>query len=277
MIEKKSITCFPKDYILPFFSSTLFFTATAIYAETRGDQSANVFVNGSGATISIKFCYESLCNSITPPASMLRAMDDGYSKISLEDFTLDGVNEIILTHSAEGNVNTCSKIFQYNSESKKIQLLPGLKKQICNYSMSQGVLISTYKESAKWHEDIYEIDKNNIRLMLSDSCIGCEYTKRTIYSSEAENEKLLVTDDPSYLLRTPISTTVVSKKAILYSEPTIKRATKMYLISGDEVRLTDDSSDESHFWFKIRYITKKGRYINAWLKCEDIKYCEYNQ
>ena len=274
MIEKKSLKCFFKIHILAFVASTLFFAATATYAETRPDQSANIFVNGSGATISIKLCHDSSCKSIKTPAEMLDAMDDGYSQVSLEDLTLDGVNEIILTHSAEGNVNICSKVFQYNSESKKLQALTSLKNQICNYSINESNLTSTYKNGAKWHEDIYKIDKNSIHLALSDSCIGCEYIKRTVYSDDAKTENILVTDNPNYLLRTPISTTIATKKAVLYSEPTIKYATKMYLISGDEVLLTDDSSDESHFWFKIRYTTKNGKYINAWLKCEDIKYCD---
>ncbi|MFG0382815.1 XAC2610-related protein [Pseudomonas sp. zbq_18] len=274
MIEKKSLKYFFKPYILNFVASTLFFAATATYAETKADQSANIFVNGSGATISIKLCHESSCKTIKTPAEMLDAMDDGYSQISLEDLTLDGVNEIILTHSAEGNVNICSKVFQYNNESKKLQNLTTLKKQICNYSINENNLISTYKDGAKWHEDIYKTDNNSIHLAFSDSCIGCEYIKRIVYSDDAKTENILVTDNPNYLLRTPISTTITTKKAVLYSEPTIKYATKMYLISGDEVLLTDDSSDESHFWFKIRYTTKKGKHINAWLKCEDIEYCD---
>lgn len=273
MIEGKYLRDFSKIYILSFVASTLLFAVTVSYAENKADQPANIFVNGSGATISIKLCHESSCEPIKTPATMLNAMDDGYSHISLEDLTLDGVNEIILTHSVEGNVNVCSTVFQYNNESKKIQALSDLRNQICNYSINKSNLISTYKDGAKWHEDIYEIDKNSLRLTFSDSCIGCEYIKRTFYSDKAITETLLVTDNPNYLLRTPISTTVVSNKAVLYTEPNIKRASRMYLIRGDEVFLTNDSSDESNFWFKIRYITKKSKKINAWIKCEDIEHC----
>lgn len=274
MIEKKLNANFFTGFISCFLAGAVLLAATNTSATTSKEKPTTLSVNGSGAAISITACHEDMCKAINPPETMLDAMYDGYSQISLEDLTLDGLSEIILTHNAEGSVNACSKVYRYDSEYETLLPMNNIQNQLCNYSINNDHLVSSYRSGAKWHEDIYEIKNNDLTLAFSDSCVGCDYINRTIYRGGTKTDTLLVTNSLDYRLRTPISTTVISKKATLYSEPNINRATKMYLINGDEVALTDATSDENYFWYKIRYATKKGRLINAWLQCEDVKFCE---
>ncbi|SFP21692.1 hypothetical protein SAMN05216229_10128 [Geopseudomonas sagittaria] len=274
MTKEKLNSKFCTAFIYYLLAGAILLATTNTFATTNKEKPTTLSANGSGAAISITACHEDICKAITPPETMLDAIHDGYSQISLEDLTLDGIPEIILTHNAEGSVNACSKVYRYDSKFETLHSMDNIRNQLCNYSINNDHLVSSYRSGAKWHEDIYKIKNNDLILAFSDSCIGCDYINRTIYLGSTETDTLLVTDNLDYRLRTPISTTVISQKATLYSEPNINRATKMYLINGDEVALTDATSDENYFWYKIRYATKEGRLINAWLQCEDVKFCE---
>lgn len=260
--------------LIYFLVGAVLFAFTSTLAATNKEKATILSVNDSGTNLSITACHEGMCKAIAIPETMLDAIDNGYSQISLEDLTLDGISEVILTHNAEGSVNACSKAYRYNSENETLRPMDKLQSQLCNYSIKNDYLISSYRSGAKWHEDIYKIKDNDLILTISDSCIGCEYINRALYLGGRKTENLLVENSLDYRLRTPISSTVVSKRATLYSEPNINQATKMHLINGDEVALTDATSDENYFWYKIRYVTKKGTLIDAWLHCEDISFCE---
>lgn len=261
-------------FVSHIFVCAIFLVSASALAKNNDERATTLSVSGSGASLSITACHEGACQTVTPPERMLNAVGQGYSDISLEDLTQDGVSEIVLTHGAEGNVNTCSKVYRFDSELKELLPLSGLKNPLCNHSIQGDHLISSYRSGAIWYEDIYKIGKKDISLIHSDSCIGCDYVRRAIYLDGAKTDTLLVANNLDYRLRTPILTTVVSPKATLYSKPAIENATKMYLIRGDEVALMDDASDPSNFWYKVRYATKKGTLVNAWIKCEDLKFCE---
>ena len=261
-------------FIYCFLAGAVLFVFTSTFAATNKEKATMLSVNDSGTELSITACHEGMCKTITIPETMLDTIDNGYSQISLEDLTLDGISEVILTHNAEGSVNACSKVYRYDSEIETLRSMDKPQSQLCNYSIENDYLISSYRSGAKWHEDIYKIKNNDLILTISDSCIGCDYINRALYLDGRKTENLLVKNSPDYRLRAPISTTVTSEKATLYSEPNINKTTKMYLINGDVVALTDATSDENYFWYKIRYVTKKGTLINAWLHCEDINFCE---
>jgi hypothetical protein len=232
-------------------------------------------IKTSSSSLSISVCQENVCKTITPPQDMLDSISDGYSKITLEDLTQDGLPEVVLTYAEEGIVNTCSEVYQYSAKLNAIHHMNNLQNQLCNYSIKNDRIVSSYRGGAKWHEDIYKIKDNVLVLEFTDSCIGCDYIDRTIYLSNGKTDHLLVTDNLDYRLRTPISTTVISPKAMLYEDPRTNHITKMYLVKGDKVILTDfTATEDNSFWYKIRYITQKQKAINAWLKCIDIKFCE---
>lgn len=273
-MEEKLNTKSRAGFIYYFLAGAVLLAVTSSFAATNREKATMLSVNDSGTDLSITACHEGMCKAITIPETMLDAINNEYSQISLEDLTLDGISEVILTHNAESSVNACSKVYRYDSEYETLRPMDKLQSQLCNYSIKDKHLISSYRSGAKWHEDIYKIENNDLILTISDNCIGCDHINRTLYLGERKTENLLVANSLDYRLRTPISKTVISKKATLYSEPNINQTTKMYLINGDVVALTDATSDENYFWYKIRYVTKKGTLINAWLHCEDINFCE---
>lgn len=241
---------------------------------STAEDTTNFVVTKSLHSLSISACIKDTCRAITPPQDMLNSIKNGYSKVTVEDLTLDGSPEIVLTHEAEGSVNACSKVYQYNSAENSFTYLDSLPKQLCNYAIKNNYLVSSYKNNAKWHEDIYKIENNKLLLKISDNCIGCDYISRTIYLPKDKTDHTLVTNNLDYTLRTQLSTSVISMKAMLYQEPNENSITKMYLIRDDKVALTDFTVTKSDdFWYQIRYTTKKGGIIKAWLKCDDIKYC----
>ncbi|WP_152529060.1 SH3 domain-containing protein [Stutzerimonas azotifigens] len=233
------------------------------------------FVVPSPTSLPVKACLSGECKTIAPSQDMLKSIESGYSEISLEDMTLDGNPEVVLTHRAGSNVNVCSEIFRYDFHSNSFTRLKAGPKQLCNYYEKDGQIISSYRSGAKWHEDIYSIKGDDFVLEASDSCVGCDHIERTIYLSGGRTEHLLVTDNVDYKLRAPLSTTVTSRKAILYEEPSVKSPTKMYLVKGDKVNLIEYTETEnSGFWYKIKYINTKGKIIIAWLNCDDLQVCQ---
>jgi hypothetical protein len=224
---------------------------------------------------SIQSCQISGCRNIELPKDLLDFVNDGYSEITTEDLTLDGYPEVILTHSEEGSVNTCSKIYVHDRDTNKLHMST-LSHPICNYTIKKDSLISNYRSGAKWHEDIYRIIENDFILAISDSCIGCDHINRVVYLPDNKTEKLIVTDDIDYALRKPISTKIISDRAMLYKDPSTSTKTNMYLIKNDEVSLLDfmSTEDDPLYWYKIKYITRKGKIIKAWVACKDIEYCE---
>ncbi|VWB31153.1 hypothetical protein BLA6863_01335 [Burkholderia lata] len=67
------------------------------------------------------------------------------------------------------------------------------------------------------------------------------------------------------------SLAVLVDRAYLYDRPFFQGDGKSYLIKGDRVNVI--GSAENGF-VKFRYITRKGRIIEKWLKCEDVNSCE---
>jgi hypothetical protein len=281
---KKTTRCNPQEnhknnHLMPILLLTIL-SANLVSADEKKTSTASYeektfVITATPPSVSIQSCQQGDCISTDLTQQILDSLNDGYTEISAEDLTLDGRPEIILTHIEEGSVNTCSEVYKYDTDENTLTSISGLQRQLCNYSIQKGHIVSSYRSGAKWHEDIYEIRNNDFILKISDSCIGCEHINRTLYNQNKKFGKLLVTDNPNYTLRTPISTKIISKKAKLYKKPTTNQPANMYLIKNDSVTLTDFASTESdEYWYEIKYTSKKGKEVNAWLQCNDIEFCE---
>ncbi len=223
----------------------------------------------------VKLCKQEECERISFPKGMHDSIANGYADASLEDLTGDGVPELIWTHVEEGSVNTCSEVYQYESIRSSFVKLRGFSKPICNYTLENSYIISSYRSGAKWHEDIYVIENGGPVLKVTDSCLGCDYIERTTHLPGDKVEHLLVTNDSNRNQRVPLSTVITSPKAILYKAPSFDQATTMYLVTGDKVILTDFIETESNsFWYKIKYVTANDKVIQAWINCDELDICK---
>lgn len=61
---------------------------------------------------------------------------------------------------------------------------------------------------------------------------------------------------------------VVKSKSILFTTPDNNGLTKAYLVSGDKVKIIQNSSD--NIWVNIGYINAKGTPLIAWIKADTI-------
>ncbi|WP_139228010.1 hypothetical protein [Ectopseudomonas toyotomiensis] len=263
------------------FVSLLLSVGVYAYAEGKTEVSdtrnnLKLQITGESSLLSIQDCDFSECKDVRLPASFLKSFNEGYSNIYIEDVTSDGHPEVILTGPEHGVVNICSKIYIYHGGGGELKEITGFKHQICNYRIKNGRLISSYRSEAKWHEDVYLVSGDKIALELSDSCIGCDEVNRTIYLPDGETEKMMVSSDADYTLRKPIFSKIIADRAALYGGPDASKKTKMYLIKNDSVALLDFRETESstRYWYKVKYITNKGKEIKAWVICDSLEYCK---
>lgn len=256
------------------FSSTTALAANE--AEKTVPSTAQIQLALTGSALwPVEACLSGSCKHVAAPQDMLNEIENGYSKLSLDDLTMDGVPELVLTHAEEGNVNACSEIYQYDSNKSSFIKLQNVQNQICNHEVTGNRIISKYRTGAKWHEDFYTAKNGRLVLEASDSCVGCDHIERTLYLLNGRTEHVLVTDNAEYNLRVPVSATITSRKALLHSEPRNSQPTKMYLVEGDKVTLTEfTEAEDGSFWYRVRYITTEGKKIVAWMSCSDLRISE---
>ncbi|MGE6531122.1 XAC2610-related protein [Pseudomonas sp. NPDC077382] len=269
----KRIFCFGVAQMLFTMSTANYLAANEAEIAKLSKDGLKLVLTGSPSS-PVKICKQEECQRIGFPNGMHDSIANGYSDTSLEDLTGDGIPELILTHTEEGSINTCSAIYRYDSTRISFVKFKGFSKPICNYILEDSHIISSYRSGAKWHEDIYAIESGDPVLKVTDSCLGCNYIERTIHLPEDKVEHLLVTNDSNYNQRVPLSTVVTSPKAILYKAPSFNQATTMYLVTGDKVILTDFTETERNsFWCRIKYVTAKDKIIQAWISCNELDIC----
>lgn len=256
--RKKFITCI-----------SLALVSTLAAQVSIGENKVELKINDTHSPDSIVACKDNNCIPINPPKSLLRDIQDGYTDLSIDFITSSRLAELIATNAAEGSVNYCSVVYQYNENSgtlSRLEIKPG---PICNYKKHQDYLVSSYRDGAKWFEDIYKISQGGINIELSDSCVGCEQVSRIFHK---DGSKLLVSDAANFMERKPLTSEVTVERAPLYSSPEEKARTKMYLIKNDKVTLLDYSApDSDECWYLTRYKTATEKNIEKRLKCEYLK------
>lgn len=273
---KKPILHRYSKYIVIYVLSSAFLLLSNQGIAVNGpmDSPTTVTVKQTSAAFSIELCQRGSCTTLPASQAMLDALSEGYTEISTADLTQDGIAEIIMTSAEEGSVNICSVVYRYNIDAGAFTALENLPLQLCNYGIEHNRIVSSYRSGAKWYEDVYKVQDNNLVLELTDSCIGCDYSQRTIYLTDGNTQQLLVSSNRDFTLRTPLTTTVISAKAVLYKAPSLEQSSRMHLIQGDEVTLTDfNAAQDDTFWYQISYSSATGKVINGWLKCNDIAFC----
>jgi hypothetical protein len=222
---------------------------------------------GSGPLV-VERCAGGRCSPVRLPAQLRDEAAEGF-EVSTDDIDGDGTREIVATGSG---VNRCSSFYKYNAGSNSLAVYQPTKQSLCNYKSSGDQVFSSYREGATWFEEAYRKEKGRLVLVGRDRCVGCGEVYRTLYQNGRPAEKMVVSDEPTYLERKQRSTTVSSDKAVLYDGPAKSKPTKMYLIKGDPVALVDyDDSEEG--WYQVRYLRKNKPDIVKWVQCRDLAIC----
>lgn len=207
---------------------------------------------------------------LPPPAGFMNEIDGAYDSVSVEDLTGDGVREVIFRLSGAGG-NYCSRVLYYDDSNFSLKEMNFQNGDLCNFRVQPGLIISAYKDSAAWVEDVYEIKNGKANIKVSDRCVGCGDVSRKEYRLDGSFVRFLVSDDADFTKRMPLEANVISPRARIFSSPESEMPTEKYLVRGDKVTLLSFDSMHDGDWVEVRFSGKKT--VEGWLRRSDIDDC----
>ncbi len=249
------------------FLSVCYFFSCAVYAgsslpvlkvDSRLPLALSVFEQGKSYPLSVS-------------SDFMRDIEGIYSDVYIEDLSGDGVGEVVFRLEGE-SVNSCSRVLFYTGSGRSLSELTFNGRALCNFRARQGYVISSYREGAAWSEDVYSVKDGKVEAIISDNCVGCGEVRRKKYNPDGSFIRFLVSDDVDFEKRTPLTATVASLRAGVFSSPEAAQPTKKYLIRGDKVTLLGfDKSHSGEDWIEFRF--SGSTTTEGWLKCSDLKEC----
>ncbi|WP_392561013.1 hypothetical protein RHO12_07360 [Orbus sturtevantii] len=244
-----------KNYILKLIILFFIFFSTISYAELtyhQLDKSIYSCTNGGG-----------ICDIFKVPDELEDYIID--SNLSIDTFF--GKKYLLTTLKNNSTANTCYTLYLIDNntvQSDEIYLLEE-NHSLCLYEKIGHQLINSFRDGAKWYETLYQEKNGYYQLVLTDECIGCGMIQRFYVDS---NKYAMVTDNELLNMREAI-TKEIKKRTILLNSPMITDKTKMYLVTGDKVRLLQRQDD----FYLIEYNSQKKGLIHKWLHCSAIDAC----
>lgn len=240
-------------------------------ASTRDKQSdslpdstlrAKLTANG----VQVEKCSASVCESVVVPARLAEKVQEG-REIFVDDVDEDGYSELVVT--GRGDVNNCSDMYELSNNSKLVEVK--FSYPLCNYTVVDGHIVSSYRDGAMWHEDVYRRGEDGYVLLARDRCVGCGEVFRDVFEGDAVPQKMVVSDEASFFDRKQLVTVVRVERAQMYNSPSLADDAAMYLVQGDVVHLVD-YSDSGDGWYQLQYNTAKKPIIK-WVRCSDLAVC----
>jgi len=221
--------------------------------------------SGIGRVSYASSCDSMSCGGYNIPFNVKTIISEGYEKIYISSYG----NKKYLTLTTNHDVNQCSVLFLIENERISSTPAIGRGRSLCNVSVHDDKVVSSWRDQGKWNNDIYHINSSGGWVLLfSDSCIGCSQTKRTFFFNEKETDTILLSDGDDFTKRLPLEGQVSVERADLFKNADIDMKTKACLIKGDHVELLDMS--ENGDFYKIKYKTSTGKIIIYWIQSEDL-------
>jgi hypothetical protein len=219
----------------------------------------------------VEICQESSCKKVNLPTL--------HEPVSYILSDLRGLNgKIIIAEPTKGgmDVNFCSEVYILTTDGTVNKLTADAKESLCNVSIHEDTIISSYRDAGKWHDVVYKLIMPSRKLIkeIDDECVGCGDVARTEYNVDnSVRNTWLVTDTKNYWEREIITRHVINDKAWLYNTPDTQDRTKMYLVKNDVVTLKKEQlSEDGVTWFYfIDYQTKNNRKIAKWIEVNMIE------
>ncbi|MEN4889913.1 hypothetical protein ABEI22_13160 [Erwinia billingiae] len=203
----------------------------------------------------------------TPTLEFQKLINSGYEEISIQNYF--GHNYLIGTTKNE--VNKCSVLFGIANGEINNSPMVGVNEQICNVSVRDNKVVSSWRDEGKWNDDVYKINEHGKWILIfRDSCIGCEQVKRVFYKSGKLSEGSLLTDGDDFTSRKELIGEVAVKRASLFKESDLKMKSKSYLVKGDVVTFSDMSNNGD--FYKIKYKTNAGKILVSWMRSDDFNF-----
>jgi hypothetical protein len=187
----------------------------------------------------------------------------GYNKVSIKSIL--GVKYLVLTN--EHDINKCSILFKIDGQVIETIPVIGAKEQICNITIRHDKIVSSWRDSGEWNDDVYQVSlEGKWTLLFRDSCVGCDQIKRTYFSNGDAKDTVLFTNGSDFSVRKVLTGQILVDKANLYKTPNFDMKTNFYLIRGNNITLTDMSKNGE--FYKMEYRTSSGKKIISWIESD---------
>lgn len=256
-------------FLMNFFKVCLLFFCFLFFYSISASAEVSEIYKKDGSFVN--FCSKGICKNVMPSGDLEKAINDDYSNLSVVDLFRNGSGYVVATNM-NSTANQCSEFFSYDERENTFHRIKFSDADICNYKMDGNYLTSVEKDGAKSIKNIYELRNGNYHLKFSDDCSGCSQVIRRAYENERYSKKYLIDQDDDFLRSKSLSSIVIVDRAFFYSDHDVSNKTKMYLIKGDLVKLSDFYSGDE-IWYRVDYTEKNGSMISKWIKCNDLKIC----
>ncbi|VEJ56208.1 hypothetical protein [Pragia fontium] len=211
-----------------------------------------------------KTCSINSCDGLTIQKKIRDLINsDGYENIAIDTI----LNKRYLVIAVNNEVNKCSVLFPISGNKISDEPILLNNAEICNYNTLNNKVISRWRDSGKWYEDVYQVNDTHWKLVIRDECVGCDIVKRKIYLKNNSIETALLSDGINFLGRKKISGIISVQKAKLFKSANSGDISKAYLIKGDIFDLIDISNDGR--FYKIKYLMKNGKSLTLWVNVDD--------
>lgn len=219
----------------------------------------------------VEICQSTDCKKIDLP------IQEEPVSYALED--LRGVNgKIVIAKPTQGamDVNYCSELYILSADGIINKLAADTEEQLCNVSIHEDTIISSYRDAGKWYNVIYKIATPSSVIVkeLEDKCIGCGIVARTEFNRDKSvRDTWLVTDAKNYWERKVVIGYVIRNKAWLYNTPIPEEKSRVYLVKNDVVTLKKEQlSEDGITWFYfIEYQANNNRKITKWIEADAVQ------
>lgn len=172
-------------------------------------------------------CTVQRCDGMELPSVASEYIGQGYSDIKIDSI----FNEKYLFLTSADDVNKCTVLFEIKDGLINKNPILGIDGKVCNLSVLDKYVISSWRDKGMWNEDIYEIAPDGKwSLLFNDECVGCQQVKRSFFKNGQRYKTKLLSGSDDLPSRKELSGKVGVTKAYLYDEPDDKRKLKAYLV-----------------------------------------------
>ena len=190
----------------------------------------------------------------------------------LKDLDDDGIPEVLVPLTANA-VNACVAAFRYAPTTKDLQQIDFAGGALCSPSRKGRFLISKYRSEGRWIEDIYAIENREFKIVISDSCLDCNWVFRKEYRNDTLIDSYLVSNAPSFKNRSKLLGAISAASTIIYKAPDKNTSSNFSLRQGDTISIKNIENRDDQYFVEIES-SDTQKIIGGWIECEALVECD---
>jgi hypothetical protein len=252
------------------FATILLFISCFGSAQATENPPSVILKVESKSPLQVSALIQGRLYKLSLPVGFMSQVDGLYSDVYVDDLNGNGKRELVFDLIGS-DVNHCSKVLHYNENDRSFSEWLFKGGGLCNPISRGRFLISSYRDGASWTEDVYTLKNGKPEIHITDSCVGCSEVRRKMYTPGKQPVKVLVSDHIEFERRIPLTASITSPRARVFSSPDSNWPTKKYLIRGDEITLVEfDKSEDGEDWAEFKFIGTDVA-TDGWVKYSDLE------